>query len=147
MLTALAWWAAMGHDAPTRAQLAAVIGWKVTSGHLKNVAGALSTAGLITYPSSGRIVLTPAGARAAPEPDLSASLHERVRAILTGPQRSVFDLLVGAKASLSREDVATRCGWEPTSGHVKNVLGSLSSLELITYPARGRVQAAEWLFS
>lgn len=145
LLQALAWWKAMGHDAPTRVQVASIAGWRVTSGHLKNVAGSLRSRGLIDYPSEGVMALTPEGAALAPEPDTSASLDDSVRGVLTGPQRQVFDLLPRDGQPLSREQVAQGCGWEPTSGHVKNVLGSLRSLEVINYPQQGFVSRADWL--
>lgn len=144
LLQALAWWAAMGHQNPTRVQVATIAGWRVTSGHLKNIAGSLRTLGLIEYPSEGAITLTVTGAAAAPAPDTSATLEDSVRAILTGPQRIVFDNLQGGE-TVTREDIAKRCGWEPTSGHVKNVLGSMRSLEVIDYPSQGMVARAEWI--
>jgi hypothetical protein len=144
-LRALAWWWAMGHSSVTRPQLAAIAGWRVTSGHLKNVAGSLRTLGLIDYPTAGTIALTDDGAASAPEPDLNEHLRDSIRAVVTGPQRQVFDVLVANRSSLTRDQVARACGWEPTSGHVKNVLGSMRSLELITYPAPGSVELADWV--
>jgi hypothetical protein len=144
-LQSLAWWRAMGHEQPTRVQVATICGWRVTSGHIKNVAGSLKTLGLIDYPSSGTMTLTSEGAALAPEPDTSTSLVESVRAVLTGPQRQAFDALPPDGGSLSRADVAERCGWEATSGHVKNVLGSMRSLQIIDYPAQGTVARADWL--
>ncbi len=145
MLRSIAWWNAMGHDAPTKAQVAAIAGWRITSGHLKNVAGSLRTAGLIDYPQPGRFSLTDAGRAVAPEPDMSASFHDSLRGTLTGPQRLVFDHLLETGGDLSREDLARAVGWEPTSGHVKNVLGSMKTLEVIDYPVPGRVELAEWV--
>jgi uncharacterized protein len=146
-LQSLAWWRAMGHEAPSRVQVASICGWRVTSGHLKNVAGSLRTKGLIDYPSDGTITLTADGAASAPAPDLSTTLEESVRAILTGPQRQVFDILPKDGRPKSRDQVAQACGWEVTSGHVKNVLGSMRSLEVITYPSQGQVARAEWVRS
>lgn len=145
LLQALAWWAKMGHQNPTRVQVAVIAGWRVTSGHLKNVAGSLRSLGLIEYPSDGAITLTVTGAAAAPAPDTSATLEDSVRAILTGPQRIVFDNLPKTGTAIAREEIANRCGWEPTSGHVKNVLGSMRSLEVIDYPSQGLVARAEWI--
>jgi hypothetical protein len=54
-------------------------------------------------------------------------------------------VLVANRSSLTRDQVARACGWEPTSGHVKNVLGSMRSLELITYPVAGSVELADWV--
>lgn len=147
LLGAIAWWAAHGHEAPTKAQVAAIAGWKVTSGHLKNVAGSLRSAGLIDYPQPGRFALTLSGRDKAPAPDLALSFHDRLRGTLSGPQRLVFDLLISDRATLSREQLARACGWEPTSGHVKNVLGSLRTLEVIDYPAAGQVALQQWVLA
>jgi hypothetical protein len=64
---------------------------------------------------------------------------------LTGPQRQAFDALLAGGKVMSRDELCEAVGWNPTSGHPKNVLGSLSSMELITYPTPGYVQLVEWL--
>jgi hypothetical protein len=145
LLGAVAWWAAHGHLEPTKAQVAAIAGWRVTSGHLKNVAGRLRTLGFIAYPRAGRFRLTEKGRAAAPEPDLGRGLHDGVREVLSGSQRTVFDFLLRNPGSQKRDYLARACGWEPTSGHVKNVLGSLRSLQVIDYPVAGEVELQEWL--
>lgn len=145
MLEALLWWKAHGHSSPSRAQLAGKIGWKITSGHLKNVAGSLRGAGLIDYPQPGHFALTAAGEAAAPVPDVAENLHDSVRSALSGPQQTVFDFLRRNPGSQTRESLARACNWEPTSGHVKNVLGSLRTLQIIDYPAAGEVELQEWL--
>lgn len=145
MLASIAWWVAMGHPQPSKAQVAAVAGWKITSGHLKNVAGGLRTAGLIDYPVAGHFALTKAGEAAAPAPDMTADFHDRLRSTLSGPQRSAFDALLQTGGPASRENLAAACGWEPTSGHVKNVLGSMRTLEIIDYPAPGMVDLQPWV--
>lgn len=144
-LRSLAWWKARGHDRPTRVQVAAIAGWRVTSGHLKNVAGSLRTLGLIDYPSEGSIAMTPDGEAVAPAPDTSTTLEDSIRAILNGPQLLAFDNLPRGGDALSREQIAEACGWAVTSGHVKNVLGSMRSLEIIDYPTQGTVARADWL--
>ncbi len=149
LLSALAFWAALGADAPSRAQVAPIAGWKVTSGHLKNVAGSLRNRGLIDYPAEGALALTESGRRAAPMPDIATGVIDRVRSIMTGPQREAFDVLLRADEpvsdGLSRELLAHRAGWNPTSGHVKNVLGSLRTLDVVTYPRAGFVSLSPWI--
>jgi hypothetical protein len=146
-LTALAWWDALGHKDPSRAQVAAIAGWRVTSGHLKNVSGSLKSAGLIEYPRPGHFALTDIGRRFAPEPDMSRKLHDTVRTNLNGSQQQVYDFLLrqDTRNPVARELLARSCGWEPTSGHVKNVLGSLKTLQIIDYPAPGQVALQTWL--
>jgi hypothetical protein len=143
MLGALAWWEAVGKPSPSRAMLAAIARWKITSGHIKNVLGSLSSKGLVTYPDAGRVAMTEVGRKAAPAAALG-DLHEAVRAILTGPQRTAFDALLRL-GEASREDLCATVGWNPTSGHPKNVLGSMSSMELVEYPRPGFVRLVEWL--
>jgi uncharacterized protein len=144
LLSALAWWSAMKQECPSRAMVGAVAGWRVTSGHLKNVSGSLSGKGLIRYPVPGRLALTEEGRRAAPSP-AGGDLHDLVRAILTGPQRQAFEALMAGGKVMSRDELCEAVGWNLTSGHPKNVLGSLSSMELITYPTPGHVQLVDWL--
>jgi hypothetical protein len=146
LLQALNWWGNMGHETPTRVQVAAICGWRVTSGHIKNVAGSLRTLGLIDYPTEGTMTLTAEGLAAAPGIDTSVTLEDSVRSILSGPQLQVFEYLSTRKsAPCTREAICNACGWEPTSGHVKNVLGSMRSLEIIDYPQVGTARLAEWL--
>lgn len=145
LLGVLAWWAAMGHSAPSRAQVAAVAGWKITSGHLKNVAGALKTSGLVDYPGQGQLAMTDAGRAAAPAPDMSISFHDQLRGTLTGPQRAVFDLLLCERRAMSREEITTALGWAQTSGHIKNVVGSMKTLEIVGYPGPGVVGLQDWV--
>jgi Mn-dependent DtxR family transcriptional regulator len=68
LLEALAWWAAMGHQEPTRTQLAAKAGWTPKGSNLRNRLSELSQLSLVEYPRAGTVRLTPAGAAAAPEP-------------------------------------------------------------------------------
>lgn len=143
MLGALAWWASLGHPQPTRVMAAAICGWRVTSGHVKNVAGSLSSKGLIHYPSQGLLSLTDQGNAEAP-PAPMGQLSDLVREILTGPQRAAYDVLL-RKREMSREALCAAVGWNVNSGHPKNVLGSLSSLEIITYPKPGYVRLADWI--
>ena len=129
----------------SRVQAASLCGWRVTSGHLKNVAGSLRTLDLIDYPGEGMMALTAEGVAHAPEPDTSTTLEDSVREILTGPHRQAFENLPRDGSPMSRDEIAQACGWEPTSGHVKNVLGSMRSLEVIDYPSQGQVARAAWL--
>jgi len=145
LLGALAWWARMGHDAPSRPQIAAIAGWKITGGHLGNVIGSLKTAGLVDYPNQGSVALTSAGTVAAPEPDASLTLHDGIRGVLSGSQRQIFECLLANGYALSREQIADACGWDSGGGHLGNVIGSLRTLEIVTYPSRGQVELQNWV--
>ncbi len=143
-LRALAWWKEMGHPRPTRAQVAALAGWRVTAGHLKNVAGALRSSGLIEYPDPGHITLTEAGLNAAPEPDMGATLLEGLRATLSTSQRTVLDALLRHRRQ-SRAELSEQVGWDASAGHLKNILGTMRSMQIIDYPASGEVELQEWV--
>jgi uncharacterized protein len=142
LLNALAWWEAAGHSHPTRPMVAGVCGWSVTSGHLKNVAGSLKSAGLVDFPVAGTLSLTPEGSALAVMP--GGTLVERLSDILSGPQRAVFDAL--SDGAMGRGELAARLEWSTTSGHLKNIIGSLKTLDLVAYPAAGIVERTEWTF-
>lgn len=142
VLNALAWWSAAGNDAPTRPMLAAVCGWSIRSGHLKNVLGECRSSGLLDYPSKGTVALTKEGRALATVP--SGNLEDRLLNLLNGPQRSVYSALRG-NGALSRADLASALGWSAESGHLKNVLGSLRTLDVVRYPKTGEVDLTEWV--
>lgn len=143
LLASLMFWRDMGIEQPTRAMVAGVAGWRVTSGHMNNVSGTLRTLGLINYPSGGAVCLTTEGAAVAPSSD-GLEVYPRLQRFLDGPQMRVVDLLL-EKRTMRRGDLAERAGWSESSGHVNNVLGSLRSLGVIDYPKQGEVSLAEWI--
>lgn len=145
VLKALAWWAGMGHPAPSREQVAAICEWRPGSGHFNNVLAQLKSAGMIVYPASGAIALTDDGRGAAPVPDSSATVISGVRATLSGPQAKVFDALLNTDRAMGRERLAGLCSWEPKSGHFNNILGQLRTLKVIEYPRAGVVALQDWV--
>jgi len=147
LLQALAWWKRMGHDAPTRIQCAAIAGWKTTGSNIKNRLSELSQMGMVTYPATGKVSLTASGLAHAPEPDMSATLVDSVRKILTGPQTTAFNILLKQGEEMTRSDLASACGWEEGGSNIKNRLSELSRLEIVTYPGTGRVQLQDWITS
>jgi hypothetical protein len=142
VLNALAWWEAAGHVEPTRAMLAAVCGWNVRSGHLKNVLGQCRSSGLVDYPRQGSVSLTDTGRALAQAPE--GSLNDRIVGIMTGPQRSVYVALRENGAS-TRQRLAEMLGWNASSGHLKNVLGRMRSMDIVQYPANRTVDLADWV--
>jgi len=144
LLKALAWWSRMGHDNPSRPQVAAIAGWKVTAGHLRNVVGSLNAAGL-TVSKDGHIALTETGIAAAPEPDMGLTLIDGLRGVLTNPQRQIFECLLSQGNLMSRSDIAAAVGWDANAGHLRNVIGSMRTLEIIDYPQSGMVELQSWV--
>jgi len=146
LLRAMAWWDGMGHPQPTRAQLAAIAGWKVGGSNMRGRLGELSAAGLVEYPSAGTIALTESGKAAAPEPDRGTTLVDSIRAMLTNPQILLFDeLLKTGAAPTTREDLGAAINWEPGGSNMRGRLGELSAIEVIHYPAKGTVALQEWV--
>lgn len=147
ILRSLAWWAALGHEEVSRAQLGAVAGYSFNGGGFQNALGALRTADLIRYPASGSIALTAGGKVKAPVPDMSAKLHERVRAILgASMQRRIFDAMTARpRREWTREELGTAIGASANGGGFQNTLGSMRTLHIIDYPSTGRVALRDWL--
>ena len=149
VLKSLAWWSAMGHRAPTRAQVAAIAGWKPRGSNLRNRLTELSTAGLIVYPRQGTVQLAPAGAAAAPDPDTSSTLIENIRRICSKPMLTVFDAILESQsdgvAEVTRDELAQHIGWEPGGSNLRNRLTELSVIEVIHYPSRGTVALQDWV--
>lgn len=145
LLSAMAWWKAMGHDEPTRVQLAAKAGWTPKGSNLRNRLTELSSAGLVEYPRTGLVRLTEAGVAAAPTPDTSKTLIDSIRAVLSGPQGGLFEALLAHGDTMSRVDLAKAVGWEPQGSNLRNRLAEMSALELVEYPARGEVRLQQWV--
>jgi hypothetical protein len=146
LLASLAWWAAMGHEQPSKAQVAAVAGWKVKGSHLRNRLAELSSKGLITYPRSGLIQLTEAGAAVAPIADTSTGLIDRINAMLSGPQREVFAVLLQhPEDTWPRQSLGEALRWDAVGSHLRNRLAELSRMEIIEYPSKGEVALQDWV--
>jgi hypothetical protein len=145
LLQSLAWWKTMGHDQPSRPQAAAIAGWTPSGSNLKDRLSELSKLGLVTYPRTGFVQLTPEGEATAPAPDTGTTLIESIRSILTGPQLKLFDGLREIGAEVDRPTLAEKVGWEPNGSNLKDRLSELSRLELVSYPQRGTVALQEWV--
>lgn len=146
LLQALAWWKEMGHREPTRAQLAAKARWKAKGSNLRNRLSELASRGLVVYPRDGVVRLTDEGGIAAPAPDMTETLVDSIKAILTGPQLQLFEqLLITGTNPRTREDLAGAVAWEPGGSNLRNRLSELSALEVVTYPSKGEVALQEWV--
>jgi hypothetical protein len=90
--------------ARTRPQLAAVIGWSVRSSNLRDRLGELRRGGFITTEGEA-VKLTGAGAEGAQPPDLTRTVVDSVREILSAPQLPVFDAIPPAGRAIHRNDL------------------------------------------
>lgn len=139
ILNAVNFWHGLGHQKPTRSQVALVAGYSATSTSFTNPLSALKTVSEITYPEPGTVM---ALANTQDEPLQRHEAVEKIRGVLGGPERKILDAaLVG---SGSRECIAGRAGYSHTSTSFTNPLSKLKTLGLITYPSSGMVAVTDW---
>lgn len=150
ILNALAWWKAFGIEQPTNEQVGFVAGYAPGSGNFNNLKGQLRTMRLIDYPAGGKIFLTENGQDLADAPTVETTVeafHSHVRAKLSAPQLRLLDPVLAAyPQSMSTEAVAEAADYASGSGNFNNLRGQLKTIGLITYPSRGEIKAADWLF-
>lgn len=138
VLRSLAMWKALGHESPSREMVAAAAGYSPSSGGFNNLLGSLASAGAIGKPMPGHVSLL------MDEDAMSASEgRDMLLGYLSNPQRKLVDALNGA-GDLSRDDLGERTGYSSSSGGFNNLIGSLSTLGLITKPAAGYVALSDW---
>ncbi len=148
ILDALAWWRVGGKDTPSMAQIAFVAGYSHTSSTFDTLRSRLRSAALIAYPDPGRIRLTEEGAQLAVAPSKPPSMmdyHARVRAMLTGPMQKFFDALI-SRRTLTLEQLGEATDYSATSSTFDTLRSRMKALDLITYPERGKVRIADWLY-
>lgn len=149
VIAALKWWRAMGKDAPTRAQIAAIVGWKPRGTNLKDRLSELHRKGLVAYPAPSAVSLTPAGeveARAVGAPTYPSVLAGLRAGALTNPQAKVVDALIALGGGpVSRKVLAAKVGWEPEGTNLKDRLAELRRLAVVDYPGPSRVELQPWV--
>lgn len=150
ILDALAWWRAIGTGEPARVQVATIARYSATSTSFTNPLSALRTKGLLDYPTSATVALTPEGSAKARTPasaPTTAELHARIFTILDGPRRRILEPLLAAYPdAMSREDLGVASNYSPTSTSFTNPLSGLRSLGLIDYRPGGQVVALPVMF-
>lgn len=143
IIAALAWWRGMGHEQPTRTQVAVKAGMKCSGGHFKTRLSELHGQGLIRYVGADHMALTDDGAAVAGQPDMRSTVVDTVRPLLSGPQLKIFDTII--QGATARADVAAGAGMDPSGGHFKTRLSELSTFGILTYPDRDSVALADWV--
>ena len=152
ILDALAELDTLGARQPNRELVALLAGYThLQSKGFVNAASALSTDGLIGYPSAGTMTLTSQGATLAMAPDVPrtpAEVQHRVVTLLGGKSAEILKPLIAAYPdAVNRQDVAAAAGY----GHLQskgfvNAVSKLSSLGFVRYPDRGTIAASPVLF-
>ena len=156
VLDALAWWEAIGVDAPSKGNVGFIARYRVgksVGGTFGNILGALRSRELIDYPRPGCAALTDQGRAVARPPDAMPTidaLHDAIFNRLDGPERRVLTAVANAHPeSMTKQDVGAEAGYQvgpSVGGTFGNILGRLRSLGLIDYPQPGRVVATALLF-
>lgn len=139
VLRALSMWRALGHEAPSRAMVAAASGYSVSSGGFNNLLGSLTTMKAISIPHPGHLRI---------EIDEDAVTKDEGRdmllAHLSNPQRKLVGALKGAFSGLTRDNLGEATGYSSSSGGFNNLIGSLSTLGIVVKPAPGVVALSDW---
>ncbi len=151
ILDALAWFEATGVlSEPTRPAVAAVARTSSKSSYFEKNVSALRTAGLVAYPSAGRLALLEAGRSVARPPDIeptTAALQDAMYEMVGPARAAILRALVAAyPAALSRTDLAERAGTSAASSYFEKNVSALRTLGLVEYPDRGHVVARDVLF-
>ena len=140
VVDALGFWISVGTPTPSRAQVAAVSGYSVKSSGFDKTLSLLSSAGVITRPSSGTISLIDASMALSMDEDAARA---RLLSVLGPARRRVLDAFSGSAAT--REEIAERSQYSNTSSGFDKTLSQLSSIGVVTRPAPGIVDLADWV--
>lgn len=150
ILNALAVLEHIGASPADKTQVALFAEASPTSSSYSNNLGSLRSAGLINYPAGGQIALTDAGrkvADAGAAPSTVEEMHMFVANLVGGSRWKILAALIAAyPGQLGKETLAERAGASASSSSYSNNLGSLRTLGLIDYPAKGAVRAEPVLF-
>lgn len=148
ILNSLATWAKMGHDSPGNAQVAWLAGYSPSSSSYANPRSALKTAGLIEYPRPDCLAITPTGRAAANPFKLTGSLLDFVLSNLGGPESRILGAIAAHyPKAIPNEKAAEGARYSATSSSYANPRSALRTKDLITYPEKDHVRAADWLFA
>jgi hypothetical protein len=139
VMTSLAFWKSIGHETPTREQVAAIAGYRPGSGNFNNLIGGLSTMGQTTVPAPGRLSLN-----VEFEPLSSDQARDKLWSVFENPQRKLVEAAKEADGDISRDELATNAGYAPGSGNFNNIAGKLSSMDVLRRTATGRVALSDW---
>ncbi len=150
ILDSLGWLDSVGIAQAAKVQLALLAEASPKSSGYQNNLGALRTAGLIDYPTPGRVELTAAGREAMNAPDrppTAEDLHRTLEARLPSPQWKILhSLILEYPLSVPRGALAINVQQSASSSGFQNNLGALRSLGFIDYPAPGKVVALPVMF-
>ncbi|MBR1005160.1 hypothetical protein, partial [Bradyrhizobium liaoningense] len=148
ILNSLATWLKLGQGRPSNAQVAWLAGYSPSSSSYANPRSALRTSGLIEYPSPDLLSITAAGRAKASAFTLTSSLLDFVLSNLPGPEARILGSIAKHyPKAVPNEIAAAGANYSATSSSYANPRSALRSKDLIDYPEKDHVRAAEWLFA
>jgi hypothetical protein len=139
IMASLGFWAATGQGQPTRAQVAAVAGYKPGSGNFNNIVGGLTTQGYVAVPAPGRLATLQGGFSLTPSEACSV-----LTSVFDGPQQRLVSSALATEGALTREELAEKSGYQPGSGNFNNIAGKLTTMEVLTKPGPGKLELSDW---
>jgi len=140
VLQSLAFWRSVGHNEPTREQVAAAAGYKAGSGNFNNIVGGLVSGERVRIPTPGRLALICEVSAIGPE-----AARDQLRSILETPQLRVLDAALSmGRGNMTRSDLAGASGYQAGSGNFNNIVGSLTAIDVLQRSGAGRVQVSDW---
>lgn len=141
ILTSLSFWKSIGHETPTKDQVAAVAGYSPVGGAFGNPIGKLRSNGLIDYPSAGIVRLASGHTGDTMTADEAKTM---MLSILCGPEKRIISAFDGSEEQMSRADVAAKAGYEPVGGAFGNPVGRLCTLGILEKPVSGMLKLSGW---
>lgn len=137
ILDSIAWFKAIGIDAPENTPVAFMAGYSPSTSSYKNARGALNSKQLTFMPASGCISLTPEGEALANDPAIevsNAGIQSVVLGKLPGPETKILKPLIEAFPNgMGNEALAEAAGYSLTTSSYKNARGALRTLGFIEY--------------
>lgn len=150
IIDAIAWCHALGNQAPPRTIVAFLADSSPRSSTFEKYVSVLRTKGLIDFPTGGALALTGLGNQAANRPTAMLTHRDIMEAIARKLTPGQMNILRAAVAhyphDLSREQLADAAKVSASSSTFEKYVSQLNTLELVAYPAKGRVKASERLF-
>jgi hypothetical protein len=140
VVDALGFWLSVGAPAASRAQVAAVSGYSVKSSGFDKTLSQLSTAGVVSRPTSGALTLVDQSKAILMD---AGEARARLLSVLGPAQRRVLGAFNAAAAT--REEIAERSNYSNTSSGFDKTLSQLSSIGVVTRPAPGMLDLADWV--
>lgn len=148
ILDALAAYETFGQSVVNKKAVAAFAGYKM-GGYTRSIIGGLSTSGLVDYPSTGMLALTPEGRAVANAPEVTTlgDVHDRWLGLCTAPQEKILRVLIEHYPTpISKQQLGEETGYESDGGYFRSIVGGLSTMGALEYPETGMIKATELLF-